>query len=272
VLLTDVDGEGARAAAAKLQHLRGRVSGMALDATRPADHNAAARYAVDEFDGLDVWVNNAGIFPSQGILELTDDQWRHVESINLDGVRYGGRDAGRAMRDTGDGGCIINMSSNAGYKATSVGRAHYIAAKHGVIGLTKSVALELAPYGIRSIGLAPTFTTTEGVADRMASRPGADAADRAEQFAAALPAGRVGHPDDVARVAVFCASPLAGFVTGITPSRSTAATPRQAEAQLPIRGAAARAAARAPRKRPHRRRRPRPNERPRASTARVAPA
>jgi NAD(P)-dependent dehydrogenase (short-subunit alcohol dehydrogenase family) len=216
VLLTDIDGEGARAAAAKLKHLRGRVAGMALDATRPAEHNAAARYAVDEFGGLDVWVNNAGIFPSHGILELTDDQWRHVVSINLDGVLYGCRAAGRAMRDTSDGGCIINMSSTAGYKATSVRRAHYIAAKHGVIGLTKSVALELAPYGIRSIGLAPTLTTTEGVADRMASRPGADAADRAEQLAAALPAGRVGHPDDVARVAVFCASPLAGFVTGVT--------------------------------------------------------
>jgi NAD(P)-dependent dehydrogenase (short-subunit alcohol dehydrogenase family) len=213
VLLTDVDGKGAQAAAAILQHLPGRTVGMALDATEPADHDAAADFAMEHFGGLDVWVNNAGIFPSQPILELTDVQWRHVVALNLDGVLYGCRAAGRAMRATGDGGCIINMSSTAGYKATSVGRAHYIAAKHGVIGLTKSVALEMAPYGIRSIALAPTFTATEGVAERMAAK---GAVDRAETFAAALPAGRVGLPDDVARVALFCASPLAGYVTGVT--------------------------------------------------------
>jgi hypothetical protein len=75
-------------------------------------------------------------------------------------------------------------------------------------------ALELAPYGIRSIALAPTFTTTEGVAERMAAT---GAVGRAETFVAALPAGRVGLPDDVARVALFCgASPLAGYVTGVT--------------------------------------------------------
>jgi NAD(P)-dependent dehydrogenase (short-subunit alcohol dehydrogenase family) len=213
VLLTDVDRNGAEAAAATLQHLPGRAVGMALDATEPADHDTAANFAIEEFGGLDVWINNAGIFPSQPILELTEAQWRQVMSINLDGVLFGCRAAGRAMRATGDGGCIINMSSTAGYKATSVGRAHYIAAKHGVIGLTKSVALEMAPYGIRSIALAPTFTTTEGVAERVAAT---GAAGRARTAAAALPAGRVGLPDDIARVALFCASPLAGYVTGVT--------------------------------------------------------
>ena len=213
MILADLDGDRARQAAASLSDPPGSTIGAALDATAPSDHDAVANLAMEELGGLDVWVNNAGIFPFDGLLELTDEQWRRVVSLNLDGVLWGCRAAGRAMRDTADGGCIINMSSTAGYKATSVGRAHYIAAKHGVIGLTKSVALEMAPYGIRSIALAPTFTTTEGVAERVAAT---GAAGRARTAAAALPAGRVGLPDDIARVALFCASPLAGYVTGVT--------------------------------------------------------
>jgi NAD(P)-dependent dehydrogenase (short-subunit alcohol dehydrogenase family) len=217
VILADLDGDRARQAAASLSDPPGSTIGAALDATAPSDHDAVANLAMEELGGLDVWVNNAGIFPFDGLLELTDEQWRRVVSLNLDGVLWGCRAAGRAMRDTADGGCIINMSSTAGYSATGPGLAHHVAAKHGVIGLTKSVALELAPYGIRCIALAPTYTSTEGVAEMTASISEAmGGADPAEGFAAALPAGRVGHPDDVARVALFCASRLAGFVTGIT--------------------------------------------------------
>jgi NAD(P)-dependent dehydrogenase (short-subunit alcohol dehydrogenase family) len=217
VFLADLDGENARAAAGTLGDLPGRAIGLAFDATDPAAHDALARRAVDELGGLDVWVNNAGIFPFNGLLELTDEQWRRVVSLNLDGVLWGCRAAGCAMRDTGQGGCVINMSSTAGFYATGPGLAHYISAKHAVIGLTKSAALELAPHGIRVLALAPTYTATEGIDETMASISGAmGGVDPAEAFAAQVPAGRIGQPDDVARVALFCASSLAGYVTGVT--------------------------------------------------------
>lgn len=217
VVLADLDGDRAQEAAGRLDGLAGRVIGMAFDATDPSHHEAAARLATEEFGGVDVWVNNAGIYPFTGLLDLADEEWRRVLSLNLDGVLWGCRAAGRAMRETGDGGCIINMSSTAGYRAGGPGLAHYTTAKHGVIGLTKSAAVELAPHGIRVIALAPTHVVTEGIEEqRPAIVEALGGQDPTEMFAAHVPAGRAGDPDDVARVALFCASSLAGYVTGVT--------------------------------------------------------
>ena len=216
LVLADLDGDLAGQAAGRLGDLPGCVIPAAFDARDSAAHDRVAELATTEFGGVDVWVNNAGIYPFTGLLELADDEWRRVLSLNLDGVFWGCRAAGRAMRDTG-GGCIINMSSTAGYRAGGPGLSHYTSAKHGVIGLTKAAAVELAPHGIRVVALAPTHVVTEGIDEqRPAIREAMGGVDPTEAFAAHVPAGRAGDPDDVARVALFCASPLAGYVTGIT--------------------------------------------------------
>jgi NAD(P)-dependent dehydrogenase (short-subunit alcohol dehydrogenase family) len=114
----------------------------------------------------------------------------------------------------GGGGVIINLSSINGYRAFGVGIAHYTTSKHALLGLTKSLAVELGPHNIRVLAIAPTMIETEGVKEL---RKGVDASDFSDAMAAmadAHPLGRIGLPDDIARVALFCASDLATMMSG----------------------------------------------------------
>lgn len=217
VVVADIDEPAARAAVDRLGGLKGRATAVRMDASVASEHDAVAARTLSEHGRLDVWVNNAGIYPFTALLELPDEEWHRVIDLNLSGVFYGCRAAGRAMRDAGNGGCIINLSSTAGFRNGGPGLAHYTAAKHGVRGITRNAAAELAQHGIRVLALAPTAISTEGTRasiDIIAAATGV--ADPFGAFEARLPAGRVGCPDDVARVALFCASKLAGFLTGIT--------------------------------------------------------
>jgi NAD(P)-dependent dehydrogenase (short-subunit alcohol dehydrogenase family) len=112
-----------------------------------------------------------------------------------------------------NGGVIVNLTSTAGFKA-STGISAYVASKHAVVGLTKALALELGPSGIRVLGVAPTIIDTPGVREQLA--PLAEAGVDVEARVAANPLGRMGVADDVARVVLFCCSDLALFMTGST--------------------------------------------------------
>jgi NAD(P)-dependent dehydrogenase (short-subunit alcohol dehydrogenase family) len=116
------------------------------------------------------------------------------------------------MIGAGHGGVLINVASTAGFKGVRADIAHYVASKHGVRGLTRQLALELAPNGIRVLAVAPTLIVTEGV---MASQQKSTATG-AEIHTVPNRLGRIGVPDDVARVVLFCASELSLFMTGST--------------------------------------------------------
>lgn len=161
--------------------------------------------AVQELDGIDIWVNNAGIYPMSPVLEMPDEQWDRVLAINLRGTFIGAREAAKRMIGAQKGGVIINLASTAGYQG-GASIAHYVASKHGVRGLTKSLAIELGPHNIRVLALAPTLISTPGI-----SESGLDTSPFES-----LPLGRVGVPDDVGRVALFCASDLSMLMTGST--------------------------------------------------------
>ena len=192
------------------------VLGTHLDVSDTESIVACADLAIDELGGLDIWVNNAGIYPSTPLLELTDESWDDVLDVNLRGSFVGAREAARRMEAAGGGGVIVNIASTAGFQAAGPGVAHYVSSKHGLIGLTKSLAVELGPLGIRSLGVAPTLIETPGIeAGREAFRA-AGLGDIIDTFAERLPLGRVGVPDDVARVVLFAASDLALFMTGST--------------------------------------------------------
>jgi NAD(P)-dependent dehydrogenase (short-subunit alcohol dehydrogenase family) len=111
---------------------------------------------------------------------------------------------------------IINLASTAGYKAAGPGVAHYVSSRHGVRGLTKSLAVELGPHGIRVLALAPTLIETPGIAEGRAAFAAAGLGDLIDSIAQREPLGRAGVPDDVARVALFCASDLSALMTGST--------------------------------------------------------
>ena len=222
ILLADIESNLATQSAAELARTHGtRVIATRLDVTDPASVDAAAEFAVQELGGLDIWINNAGVFTAFGVLEATDEQWRQVHAVNIDGTFRGARAAARHFAGRG-GGVIINIISTAGFQAPATGLSAYVSSKHAVRGLTKELALELAPLGVRVLGVAPTFVPTEGnLAAAEAGRAQAEAAgidldDGGMDVMTQSLIGRIGTPDDIARVVLFAATDLALFMTGST--------------------------------------------------------
>lgn len=187
----------------------GKAVGAQVDAGDAASLVALGERAVNEFGQLDVWVNNAGIFPFKPTLEVSVQEWQQVLDVDLTGVFIASQEAARRMIASGQGGVIINISSLAGLRGVP-NNAAYIAAKHGVEGLTKSLATEFAPKGIRVLSVAPTFIKTPG------TEAMSNASAMEEQMVNRIPVGRAGVPDDIARAVLFCACDLSLFMTGST--------------------------------------------------------
>lgn len=215
VLIGDLKLEQAEAAAAELRASYGAtVQATALDVTDTASIIAAADMAVRDFGGLDIWVNNAGLYPNIPLLETSDDSWDTVMAVNLRGVFASCREASRRMIEAGTRGVLINVVSTAGFKGVAPGVSAYVASKHGVRGLNKQLAIELAPHDIRVLGVAPTFCETEGNREALDQLPERVRSEIAATLTSRL--GRVGVPDDIARAVLFCASDMAIFMTGST--------------------------------------------------------
>jgi len=166
---------------------------------------------------VNIWVNAAGIFPTHSFRTMGESEWDEMLDINLRGTFLCGRAAADLMIEApGRQGVIVNVSSTSGHRGRP-GLAHYAASKHGVEGLTKSMALELGAHGIRVVCVAPALTRTDGLEARRRSADPATVAETLaleQRVAESIPLGRIGEPDDVARVVLFLASDLAGFVSG----------------------------------------------------------
>ncbi|MFI5046629.1 MAG: SDR family NAD(P)-dependent oxidoreductase [Acidimicrobiia bacterium] len=170
--------------------------------------DAALAGTLERHGHVDILVNNAGgVFPSS-LLDTSENGMDALYRANLRHVLVCTQRVARAMVDAGDGGSIVNVASIEGVRAAP-GFAAYAAAKAGVINFTKTAALELAPHRIRVNALAPDITMTEGL--EAAVPPPARVG-----WTKVVPAGRLGHVDDVAGAAVFLASALASYVTGQT--------------------------------------------------------
>lgn len=181
---------------------------LALDIDIAKDSSAEEMVAetVAKFGRLDILVNNAGIFPQQQLIELERQFMQRILDVNLTGLTFACQAAARQMIDQGDGGKIINITSIDALHPSAVGLASYDASKHGVWGLTKNIALELAEYEIQVNAIAPGAIDTPGV--------GLSDDDARSQFAQMIPMGRFGDPAEVANVALFLASPLSSYMTG----------------------------------------------------------
>jgi NAD(P)-dependent dehydrogenase (short-subunit alcohol dehydrogenase family) len=150
------------------------------------------------------------------LAELTDTQWDAILALNLRAVLISCREVAATMIDQDRRGVIISVSSTAGFRAGGIAKSHYVAAKHGVRGLTKALAVELGPHGIRVLDVAPTLTATPGISEVLDPDGDDSAADRLEQVGHGLPLGRAAVPDDIARAITFCASDLAIMMTGVS--------------------------------------------------------
>jgi NAD(P)-dependent dehydrogenase (short-subunit alcohol dehydrogenase family) len=219
VAIADLDLERAGAAAASIAQAHGVLAvGVAMDVADSASVSEATDAAVQAIGGVDIWINNAGVFPSASVLDMSDEQWDHVFAVNARGVRNGAREAARRM--TGDG-VVVNVVSTAGFRGTAPGLSAYVASKHAVRGMTKQLALEFAPLGIRVLGVAPSYVPTEGnlaasaAAMEKMQAAGVDVSSMPSAMSQSL-IGRLGTPDDIARVVLFCASDLSLVMTGST--------------------------------------------------------
>lgn len=221
LLIGDIDEQLAASTAKELAERYGvRAIGTAMDVTDAAAVAAAADRAVSDLGGLEIWVNNAGVFPAVPLLAMSEDTWDQVFAVNARGVFVGAREAARCIAAAGTGGVIVNIVSTAGFRGTAPGLAAYVGSKHAARGLTRELAIELAPLGIRVLGVAPSFVPTEGNMMMAAAARAAGAAPEPDAPATSLmltgPIGRMGTPDDIARIVLFCASDLSAFMTGST--------------------------------------------------------
>ncbi|NVI91244.1 SDR family oxidoreductase [Actinomadura sp. BRA 177] len=193
------NAEGLKALTADLRASGAKVDAFALD-VRDA---AAVAELVDRSDGLSVAVNNIGMAQPIAPLDRLDlDDLDQVLAVNLRGVAVAMKYELAALPD---GGCIVNVASSAGLRGVG-GMAAYAAAKHGVIGLTRSAALEQAGRGVRVNAVAPGTTESGGTLDLPAAMR--------EQIGSGLPMGRIGRAEELARAVAWLASPAASYVNG----------------------------------------------------------
>jgi 3-oxoacyl-[acyl-carrier protein] reductase len=178
------------------------------DVARASDAEAMVAAVARELGTPGILVNNAGVFPRVEFLAMTEADWDHVLGVNLKGSFLCAQAAVRRMVDGGVGGAIVNLSSVA-MRGTPLG-VHYSASKAGIMGLTRAMALALAPHRIRVNAIAP------GLTDTAQPRYGNSEAELAE-LARQIPLeGRMARPEDIARVAVFLAAEESGWITGQT--------------------------------------------------------
>lgn len=206
VVIADYDEDEGRQTAEELSADGAPVSFVAVDVSRPEQCEAMVRHAVEEHGGLHIAVNNAGIGGASAPTgEYGIDDWKKVIDINLNGVFYGLRYEIPAMLESG-GGAIVNVASILG----SVGFANapaYVAAKHGVVGLTKNAAIEYATQNIRVVSVGPGFIKTP-LLDKNLDE------ETMKVIAGMHPVQRMGTPDEVANLITYLVSDEASFLTG----------------------------------------------------------
>ncbi len=217
VAILDLDEANAAAAAAKLPVSTGSTGkvahvGIGCDVSDGAAVDAAVARVVDELGGIHVLVNNAGITRDNLLFKMTEDDWDLVMNVHLRGAFLMTKAAQKHFVEQ-KYGKILNLSSVSALG--NRGQANYSAAKMGVQGLTRTLGIELGPFGINANAIAPGFIATE-MTDATAARLKMDVEEFRQLNAEANPVKRVGFPEDIAAAAAFLCSDEASYITGQT--------------------------------------------------------
>lgn len=214
VVVSDVNEERGEAVVASIEDDGGSATFVSTNVANPEEVQQLVETTVDTYGGLDIAVNNAGILTGfEDITDISEDDWERLIDINLKGVWAGMKAELPVMEERG-GGVIVNTASEAGLVGMG-GLGNYVASKHGVVGLTKTAALEYADRRVRVNAIAPGPTETN-IQETMAG--GSDPRELPFDMSAMsdVPMGRQADPKEMAGVVAFLCSEDASFVTGVT--------------------------------------------------------
>jgi 3-oxoacyl-[acyl-carrier protein] reductase len=213
VAIIDLDESAARQTAKQIAELTGRRAiGIGADVTDSDQITGAIDQVAREFGRLDILVNNAGVTRDNLLFKMTDSDWDTVIAVHLRGAFLATRAAQRHMVE-GKWGRVVSLSSVSALGTR--GQLNYSAAKAGLQGATRTLAIELGPFGITANAVAPGFIVTE-MTEQLAERLGTTMENFAEERARITPVRRAGKPEDIAAAIAFLASDDASFITGQT--------------------------------------------------------
>ncbi len=209
IVLAEVEPERARAAAAEIERLGVATLAQQTDVTSRASVERMVEATIERFGRLDILVNNAGVIDPAPVLQMTEDQWDRVLDVDLKGVFLCSQAAGRRMVERRSGSIISIASVLAQFGMQ--GRANYCAAKAGVTALTRVLALEWAPFGVRVNAIGPGYVMTELQREAIAQ-----GLAHVEKRLEDVPLRRFAEPSEIGQVAAFLASEKASYITGQT--------------------------------------------------------
>ncbi|RVD39502.1 MAG: SDR family oxidoreductase [Mesorhizobium sp.] len=204
LILADYDGASVERVAASLDPEGERVAAIRYDASNPADAETVVATCLTRFGHIDHVVPAAAIFEDQPFATMTDEQWRRMISVNLDGVFFICR---RAIPHIRPGGSIVTIASSAAHEGSSAEHVHYGASKGGVLAFVKSLAKEVSPH-VRVNNVSPGTIDTPMVAEMLRKK--------GDIWLAATPAGRFGTGEDVGNAVAFLCSNAASYIMGQT--------------------------------------------------------
>jgi len=204
VIIADIDEKTMEDARQEISSLEVRAMSVKMDISDQDSVRAAVDKMLEEFGRIDILVNNAAIFRKAPFLEMTLDQWKQTTDINLTGLFNVTRAVAPGMAERGSG-AIVSIASVDAFQGCR-DYSHYAMTKAGVVGLSRTLAQELGPHGVRVNVIAPGIMLTEMTRDRVEANK--------EAYLARVPIGRIGVPEDIANAALFLASEMSSYITG----------------------------------------------------------
>ena len=204
--INDVVGEWAERTAADIREGGGEAVAVPGSVTSSADVGRMVKATLKQYGEVHILINNAGILRPTPVIDIEEEEWDMVVEVNLKGTYLCSRAVLPAMQES-KWGRIVNFSSTAGKNISTVGGAHYTAAKAGILGFTRHLASEVARYGITVNAICPGLIDTEMIRSTISD-------ERAQEYADSFPISRMGQPSEVAELVAFLASDKAAYITG----------------------------------------------------------